>query len=102
MHRRAREIGATEACPIFENLQPGPLVRAGALLEGILSHGVPEGEAWPDAIPVRLLDAADRIASHPQERNPVEVFGFDGYMPWKKHLKPLTRAAREMLALVRP
>ena len=98
-------------CPVFEVIHNGPTVRKGAHVEGLglLTRFV--GTACTevdsnDALAVRI-DDADVFPGAIERRGASDVatlrarYGFFYGAMWRHSVRPLTAAARDMLALVR-
>ncbi len=95
-------------CPVFEMVGDGTHMRNGALVEGLgpgrhrafESHPAP-GPEFDGFVSVRALDKADWWHLNEQyNKTCLEVAGFFGCCVAASKLRPLTPAAREMLALV--
>ena len=84
-------------CPVFEVVTPkrgANFIKAGAIVEGVPC----EWDFGTDKITVRAVDDADYIG--PQRDECMQELGWVGAWVSANGLRPLTRAARNMLALV--
>lgn len=98
-----------EECPVFEVTIDGTHIRAGAIVEGLgpathraWGRGGKLGPEYQYFLSVRVLDGNDWqcFDEHYAEKCR-ELAGFLGCCVGYSDLKPLTRAAREMLELVK-
>jgi hypothetical protein len=93
-----------EECPVFEVIEDGMMMRAGAVVEGLgpAAHRfhrlmLPQSEhGW---LAVRLLDDKDYLWAEVYAPYCKALVGYIGCFAEAALLRPLTRAAREMLAL---
>jgi hypothetical protein len=95
-------------CPVFEVLEGGGFVRAGAVVEGVGLPGLLIIDAAANDVRVTCRDGfvALRIINDSEcyatESKSKQVFGFYAFMMQPRWLRPLTPAARAMLRVVKP
>ncbi len=103
MDAKAKAIGATEACPVFEVVADGWLCRAGTIVEAF--DVGPDGTGqFLDCLHFRVVDRADCAMADPgYQIDCAMLYGMVGFAASATRLnfpRPLTRAARDLLALV--
>jgi hypothetical protein len=94
-------------CPVFEVVEGGTATIAGAVVEAVEVPGPIVSSEGAELTVLQSgwlgLRVVDHSPLYPDEfKNSADRLGFPAFQQSVKQLRPLTPAAREMLALVKP